>query len=78
MEEELKELIVEQLFLDISPADIDSATELIEYGVDSFLLLELIVGIELKYGIRIPQEDINSETLKSVNSLKALIESKQQ
>ena len=76
MEEELKELIVEQLFLDISPGDIDSATELIEYGIDSFLLLELIVGIELKYGIRIPQEDINSDTLKSVNSLKALIESK--
>ena len=77
MESELKELIVEQLFLDLDPSEIETNTELVEYGIDSFLLLELIVGIEMKYGIRIPQQDINSESLKSVATLMQLVKSKQ-
>ncbi len=73
----LKELIVDRLFLDLAPADIGDDTALVEYGVDSFLLLEVIVAIEEEFGVKIEQGDITSETLKSVNSLAELVESKQ-
>jgi len=77
MEQTLKELIVERLFLDIDPNDIDTETSLAEYGVDSFLLLELIVALEEMYGVKFEQEDITSETLRSVATLAELIRRKQ-
>jgi len=77
IEDTLKELIVERLFLDIAPEDIDTQTPLVEYGVDSFLLLELVVALEDLFGIKFEQSDITSETLKSVETLAELIRRKQ-
>ena len=77
MEQSLKELIVERLFLDLDPAALQNDVELVEYGVDSFLLLELIVAIEEMFEVKFEQADITSETLKSVNTLAALIRGKQ-
>ena len=76
MDTQLKELLVERLFLEIDPTDIETETELSEYGVDSFLLLELIVAIEEMFDVRFQQTDITSDTLKSIASLRELIESK--
>lgn len=73
----LKELIVERLFLDTTPDAIETDTQLAEYGVDSFLLLEVIVGIEEEFGIKIEQSDIRAETLRSVGTLTELVQSKQ-
>ena len=76
-EQALKELIVERLFLDIKPDEIDTDTALTEYGVDSFLLLELIVAMEEMFGAKFEQADITSETLRSVKTLAELIRRKQ-
>jgi acyl carrier protein len=76
MEQDLKALIVERLFLDLDPAAIQNDVELVEYGVDSFLLLELIVAIEEMFEVKFEQADITSETLKSVSTLAALIRGK--
>jgi acyl carrier protein len=77
IEKALKELIVERLFLDIEPDDIEDDTELAEYGVDSFLLLELIVAMEEMFDVKFEQTDITTETLKSVSTMADLIRSKQ-
>lgn len=77
LESKLKELIVERLFLDIEPADIETEVELAEYGVDSFLLLELIVALEETFEVKFAQSDIKAEVLKSVKTLADLIRSKQ-
>lgn len=74
---QLKELIVERLFLDIKPEDIQDEVELSEYGVDSFLLLELIVAMEEMFEVKFEPSDITAEVLKSVQSLTELIRSKQ-
>ena len=74
---QLKELIVERLFLDINPEDIEDEVELSEYGVDSFLLLELIVAMEEMFEVKFEPSDITAEVLKSVQSLTELIRSKQ-
>ena len=73
---QLKELIVERLFLDMAPEEIDEDTELSEYGVDSFLLLELIVALEEVFNVKFEQSDITADVLKSVSSLAALVKSK--
>ena len=73
MDEELKILLVERLFLDIEPHSIMTESALADYGIDSFLLLELIVAIEQKYDVRFEQEDINPDTLRSISTLCAKI-----
>lgn len=77
LESKLKELIVERLFLDIEPTEIETEVELAEYGVDSFLLLELIVALEETFEVKFAQSDIKAEVLKSVKTLADLIRSKQ-
>ncbi len=77
IENSLKEMIVERLFLDLDPSEIEDEVELVEYGVDSFLLLELIVAMEEQFEIKFEQADITTETLKSVQALADLIRSKQ-
>lgn len=77
MEDDLKELIIERLFLDLEIGEIETETELSEYGVDSFLLLELIVAIEEMYTVKFEQSDITTETLESIKTIMELISSKQ-
>lgn len=77
LEQQLKELIVERLFLDIAPAEIATDVELSEYGVDSFLLLELIVAMEEIFEVKFEPSDITADVLKSVATLAELIRSKQ-
>ena len=73
----LKELIVERLFLDIEPHEIETGEALAEYGVDSFLLLELIVAMEEMFEVQFEQTDITAEALRSVATLAELIRKKQ-
>jgi acyl carrier protein len=70
--EELRSLIIKSLKLeDIMPADIDPAAPLFGsgLGLDSIDALELVVGLEKTYGIRIPDEDVGKEAFASVNAL---------
>ncbi|MDD3695526.1 MAG: acyl carrier protein [Lentisphaeria bacterium] len=77
MEKQIKELLVERLFLDIEPDDIENNQPLSEYGVDSFLMLELVVALEEIFEVNFDPADISAEALKSVDSLAELISSKQ-
>lgn len=77
MENQLKELLVERLFLDLDPQEIDSELPLSDYGIDSFLLLEMIVAIEELFEIKFERTDITAETLRSIASLQSCIETKQ-
>jgi len=78
MDQQLKELLIERLFLDLKPEDIDADTPLGDYGIDSFLLLELIVGIEEQFNVKFEPADISADALRSIGSLRALIETKLQ
>ena len=73
---QIKELLVERLFLDIEPQSIEDEKPLSEYGVDSFLLLEMIVAMEEQFGVTFEQSEITAEVLKSVDSLARLVEGK--
>ena len=73
MEQELKELLVERLFLDVEADDIEPDTPLSEYGVDSFLLQELIVALEEVFDVRFGMGDLNSETFGTLNTLMTAI-----
>lgn len=73
LEEEIKKLIVEALFLeDLRPEDIDAGESLFEtgLGLDSIDALEIAVVLEARYGIVMGEDaDANRERFESVRSL---------
>jgi acyl carrier protein len=73
LEQELKQFIIDTLNLeDVKPADIDPAAPLFVdgLGLDSIDALELGVGLQKKYGIKLSAD--SSETRKHFASVKAL------
>ncbi len=75
---DLKNLIITRLKMDITPASIDPAAPLFGegLGLDSIDALELVVGIERLYGIRIADAEVGKTAFASVNALAAFIREK--
>ncbi|MDD5707792.1 MAG: acyl carrier protein [Kiritimatiellae bacterium] len=71
----LKQMIVDRLFLKVSPQALESESSLIDdYGVDSVCLLELVVGLEDEFGIQIEDGDFNVRNFESVAALRAFVQ----
>ena len=74
IENKLKEMIVERLFLSVAPADIVTDASLVDaYGVDSVCLLELVVGLEEAFGIVIEDGDFDVRNFISVAALRDFV-----
>lgn len=68
----VKQLIIDRLQLEgMTPTDIDDAAPLFGdgLGLDSIDALELVIGIEKAFGVRIQDEDVGAKAFASVNSL---------
>ena len=74
IESKLKDMIVERLFLQVAPADIETDASLVStYGVDSVCLLELVVGLEEAFGIVIEDGDFDVRNFSSVAALRDFV-----
>ena len=70
-------MIVDRLFLNISPEYIETEASLLEdYGVDSVSLLELVVGLEDEFGIQIEDGDFNVANFESVAALTVFVQAR--
>lgn len=77
IETKLKEMIVERLFLQVAPADIDTGASLVDaYGVDSVCLLELVVGLEEAFGVVIEDGDFDVRNFISVAALRDFVKAR--
>ena len=52
---------------------IETDTDLIAAGLDSFSLLKILIYIEKEFDLRIPDSEINEERMRSVKNLSRLI-----
>ena len=52
---------------------IDAATDLKQTGVDSFSTVEIILFIERKFGVAIPDEKLVPDNFKTLNALAAIV-----
>ena len=76
---EIKQMIVEQLFLPITPEEIEDSAPLMDtYGVDSVALFSLIVGLEAVYGLTIEESEFRLAYFLDVESIANFVESKTQ
>ena len=78
MKAEIKNLLVERLFLRVKPEDIPDNAPLLEtLGIDSVALFELVVGLEDVYGITFEEEEFKLSLFKDVDSIATFVEQKQ-
>ncbi|MEM7168022.1 MAG: phosphopantetheine-binding protein [Planctomycetota bacterium] len=77
LESRIKELIVERLQLDgLTPNEIETDTPLFEggLGLDSVDALELVLGLEQEFNIKVESDQIEKNTLMNVASIAAFVE----
>lgn len=75
----IKKLIIERLQLEgVSPDDIKDAAPLFGdgLGLDSIDALELVIGIEKTFGVRIQDEEVGAKAFASVDALVAFLKEK--
>ncbi|MEO8348195.1 MAG: phosphopantetheine-binding protein [Acidobacteriota bacterium] len=74
----VKELIVRRLKLDIDPTSIQDDAPLFGegLGLDSIDALELVLGLEQEFGIKVEDEEVGVKAFASVNALVDFIEHK--
>lgn len=69
---EVGSLIIESVHLNhIQPQDVTEATSLFEegLGLDSVDILEIVVAMEQKYGVKVPDAQAGKEIFQSVGSI---------
>ena len=70
LKQQIKEMIVERLFLNVEPTDIgDDANLMDTYGIDSVNMFEIVVGLEEVFGISLEDADFNLETFSVVDNI---------
>ncbi len=77
LREKIKEVMVEELMLDQSPADIGDTTPIFGpagLGLDSVDALQLVVALEKHFGLKIGTADSAKGILESVETIAAEIE----
>ena len=74
----VKELIVRRLKLEIDPATIEDHAPLFGegLGLDSIDALELVLGLEQEFGIKVEDEEVGVKAFASVDALVDFIERK--
>jgi acyl carrier protein len=74
----IKRLIVERLKLEVDPTSIEDAQPLFGegLGLDSIDALELVLGIEQEFGVKIEDEEMGAAALSSVDALAAFVAGK--
>jgi acyl carrier protein len=65
----LKEIILRSIKRDDMPDGIEDANMINELGINSIDALEILIWIEDTFNLQIPDEDLNSELLVSMNKL---------
>jgi len=77
LKQQLKAMIVERLFLKVSPEEIPDDANLMEtYGVDSVNIFEIVVGLEDEFGISLAEEDFSIEAFATVEGIAELVTQK--
>ena len=73
----IKSFILDQFLPGENPDELTGDTDLIDGGVmDSLAILKLVNFLEESYDIAIDPRDMNTDNLRTIGSISALVESK--
>ena len=80
LQDRVRSLIVRRLKLEIDPSEIDLEAPLFGDGLslDSIDALELVVGLEQEFGIKIPDADVGKKIFASVETIASYVAASQE
>ncbi|NQT21726.1 MAG: acyl carrier protein [Planctomycetes bacterium] len=79
IEDQIKEMIVERLFLQVSPDDIaDDDPLMVKYDIDSVRLFEIVIGLEEIFDLTFEDDEFSVEAFETVAAIADLVKSKQE
>ncbi len=73
MKKQLRDFIFEELIFVADPKQFSDEDDLLEAGLDSMGIMRLIMFIEDKYGITLPDTEIEPDNVQSFNALEQWI-----
>ena len=78
LKQRIKSLLVERLRLEIEADSISDSEPLFGegLGLDSIDALELVLGIEQEFGVKIEDEEVGAQVLASIDSLADFVRTK--
>jgi len=77
IEDKLKAMIVERLFLKVGPAEIADDDILMEmFEIDSVRLFEIVIGLEEIFSISLEDDEFSIERFESVHAIAQLVREK--
>ena len=77
VEDQLKAMIVERLFLPVSPSEIaDDDTLMEKFEIDSVRLFEIVIGLEEVFDVSLEDDEFSIERFESVKAIAALVREK--
>ncbi|MBM4040953.1 MAG: acyl carrier protein [Planctomycetes bacterium] len=77
IEDQLKAMIVERLFLKVAPDEIADDDLLMEkFEIDSVRLFEIVIGLEEVFDISLEDDEFSIERFESVKAIAALVRDK--
>ena len=77
LKESIKEMMVENLMLKVSKEDIGDDLPLFDpegLGLDSIDALELVVSLEKRFGVTVPNSDVAKNAMATVNTIADYVE----
>jgi acyl carrier protein len=77
LRERIKNMMVENLMLQVTPAEIKDDQPLFgpgSLGLDSVDALQLVVALDRNFGLKIPDAGVAKEILQNVNTIVAAVE----
>jgi len=72
--EKLGDIIVKSLRLTRAPATFDGVKLIDDLGISSVDALEILINIEVEFGVEIPDDDLRSDLLESLDVLEAYVQ----
>ncbi|MFA4984966.1 MAG: acyl carrier protein [Candidatus Brocadiia bacterium] len=74
LEDRIKRMIVERLFLTVTPESIGDGDNLMEVlGLDSIRLFEITIGLESEFDVDLSKEDFDIANFASVDKLAQVV-----
>ena len=77
VEDQLKDMIVERLFLSVAPSEIADDDVLMEkFEIDSVRLFEIVIGLEEVFDVSLEDDEFSIERFENVKAIADLVREK--
>jgi len=74
IEDRLRKMIVDRLFLRVDPSSISEDDDLEKkFDVDSPKIMEMVVGIEEEFGIQVGDEEFKADKFKTLRKIASFV-----